>query len=81
MAQVDCTITDAEYNQMMTVLNAMRTKLAGLKVPLTRMLSSSENGKAKVKAFAQTDDGRFLREVSRVRNDLNDYFDTIGWDR
>lgn len=76
MAQIDFTITDAEYNQMMVVLDAMRTKLAGLKAPLKRVVASQP---AKVKAFATTDEGRFLREVHRVWRDLDTFFDDIRW--
>jgi hypothetical protein len=78
MAQIDFTITDAEYNKMMSVLNAMRTKLVGLKAPLTKMLAS-QTGKDVVKLVAATDRGRFLREVYTIHQQLNKYFDDIRW--
>lgn len=79
MAQHDFTISDAEYNQMMAVLNAMRTRLALLKQPL-RTMCRQEAGKAKVKAFAATEAGRFLREVYRIKKDVKVYFDDLLWE-
>ena len=78
MATIDVTISDAEYNQMMAVLNAMRAKLAPLKAPLALALSAEP---AKVKAFIQTENGRFLREVHRVWNDLSAFMEAIGLER
>ena len=62
----------------MTVLDGLRAKLATEKTVLTRILST-ENGQAKVKTFAQSPAGRWLREVKQVRDDLNRYFDSVGW--
>ena len=76
MATIDVTISDGEYNQMMAVLNAMRTKLAPLRAPLALALSAEPE---KVKAFIQTENGRFLREVYRVWTDLVAYFVAIGY--
>jgi hypothetical protein len=74
MAVYDVTITDPEYNQMMLVLDAMRAKLAPLKAPLARMLQSQP---AKVKAFMQSEDGRFLREVWRIYRDLGAFAEAL----
>lgn len=79
MAVVDVTISSAEYDKMMVALNAIRAKLAPLKAPLIRIMQM-ENGEQKIKTFAQTDNGRFLREVNQIRNDVNKYFQDIGWD-
>ena len=78
MAQVDFGITQANYDKMMVVLDGIRSKLATEKDVLTRVLSQ-ENGQDKVKAFAAAQDPGWLREVGKFRNDLNDYFDAIGW--
>jgi hypothetical protein len=78
MAQLDWTITDAEYDQMVVVLDGIRSRLGLMKSPLTEMFQQ-ETGRQKIKAFATTDAGRFLREVNKIRNDINKYFDDIGW--
>ena len=75
MATIDVTITDGEYTQMMIVLNAMRAKLAPLKVPLAGAITAEPG---KVKTFLRTEDGRFLREVWTVWKDLNTYMDAVG---
>ena len=76
MAQYDLTISDNQYDQMVAVLDAMRSKLAPLRVPLAKMLASEPE---KVKAFIQTENGRFLREVHSIWKDLNTFFDDIGY--
>ena len=76
MATIDVTISQAQYDQMMAVLDAMRAKLAPLKAPLALALSAEP---AKVKAFIQTTNGRFLREVFNVWQDLDAYFEAIGY--
>jgi len=59
----------------MTVLDAMRAKLAPLKAPLAAMWAAEPE---KVKAFIRTENGRFLREVNAIRKDLDAYFEAIG---
>ena len=76
MAQYDLTISDNQYDQMVAVLNAMRTKLAPLRVPLRKMLASEPE---KVKAFIKTENVRFLREVHSIWKDLNTFFEAIGY--
>jgi len=78
MAQVDFTVTQGQQDAMMTVLDGMRAKLGANKAVLTRILSM-ENGQAKIKAFAATADGKWLREVKKARDDLNDFFENVGW--
>ena len=78
MATINVTINDTEYDQMMAVLDAMRAKLAPLKAPLALALQAEPE---KVKAFIQTENGRFLREVYRVWTDLNMFMDAIGLER
>ena len=79
MAQVDLNISYAQFNTMMIVLNGIRTKLGSNKDALTRVLSM-ENGKAKIKAFAAAQDPAWLREVAKMRKDLNQFFEDIGWE-
>ncbi len=78
MAEIDFSVPQDQYDKMIVVLNGIRAKLAANKVVLTRVLSQ-ENGHEKVRAFAQTDAGRWLREVKRARDDLNKFFDKVGW--
>ena len=78
MAQVDFGITQANYDKMMVVLDGIRTKLLAEKAVLTRILST-ENGQTKIKAFAAAQSPPWLREVKQMRDDLNDYFETIDW--
>ena len=78
MAQVDFTVTTAQYDAMMVVLDGIRAKLAANKAILSRILSQAD-GQAKVKAFAQTADGRWLREVKAARDDLNTFLADVGW--
>ena len=78
MATIDVTISDGEYNQMMAVLDSMRAKLAPLKAPLAASFAAEP---AKVRAFIQTENGRFLREVHRVWQDLNAFMADIGLER
>ena len=78
MAQVDFGITQANYDKMMVVLDGIRSKLATEKDVLTRIMAT-DNGQAKVKAFAAAQDPGWLREVGKFRNDLNDYFEAVGW--
>ncbi len=80
MASVDFTVSTAQYDAMMIVLDGIRAKLATHKPKLIQMLSM-ENGKAKIKSFAQTEDGRWLREIWKMKDDLNAFSDEIGWDR
>ena len=78
MATIDVTISQAQYDQMMTVLDAMRAKLAPLKAPLALALQAEPE---KVKAFVQTENGRFLREVRRIWLDLNAFMAAVGLER
>ena len=78
MAQVDFTVTQNQYDAMMVVLDGIRAKLSSNKVVLTKILSQ-ETGLVKVKAFALTDEGQWLLEVKKVKDDLVDYFDSVGW--
>jgi len=80
MATTDWTITGGQYDTMMTVFDGIRAKLLAEKDILTRVLET-ENGRTKLKAFAQTDEGKWLREIERFRTDLNQYMALIGWDR
>ena len=78
MDQVDFATTQGQYDAMMTVLDGIRTKLGGNKATLTYIFSM-ENGQAKIKAFAQTDDGRWLREVKKFGDDWNEFLRDVGW--
>ena len=78
MAAVDFSISQVQYDKMMVVLDDIRDKLLAEKAVLTRILST-ENGQTKIKAFAAAQDPPWLREVKQMRDDLNDYFETIGW--
>lgn len=74
MAQHDLTISNAEYNQMMAVLDGIRTRLGPLREPLAKMIVSQP---AKVRAFIQTEDGRLLREVWKFYRDVNTFMDHV----
>jgi len=78
MAQVDFTVTPAQYTTMMTVFDGVRTKLGNNRDVLNRVCSQ-EDGKSKIKAFAATEDGKWLREIARIRNELNTFFESVGW--
>ena len=78
MAKVDFSTTDAQQQQMMTVMTAIRAKLNPLRGPLQRMMKDKEN-KAKIVALLQTDNGRFLREIRRFYEDLDDFMQDIGY--
>ncbi len=78
MASVDFTTTTAQYDAMMIVLDGIRSKLVANKSVLTTILSQ-ENGQAKIKAFAQTDDGKWLREVKQFGDDWNTFLGDVGW--
>ena len=78
MAAVDFSISQVQYDKMMVILDEIRAKLATEKAVLTRILST-ENGQTKIKAFAAAQSPPWLREVKQMRDDLNDYFETIGW--
>ena len=77
MAAVDFSISQVNYDKMMVVLDGIRDKLATKKAVLTRILST-ENGQTKIKAFAAAQSPPWLAEVKQMRDDLNDYFETIG---
>ena len=77
MAQHDLTITDAQYAQMMAVLDAMRARIAPLRMPLAKMMASQPG---KVRAFIQTEDGRLLREVFRLYRDLHEFARDVGYE-
>ena len=79
MAAVDFSITQVNYDKMMVVLDGIRTKLLAEKAVLTRILST-ENGQTKIKAFASAQDPPWLAEVKTMRDDLNSYFESIGWE-
>lgn len=79
MAQIDVTISQAQYDAMMVVFDGVRAKGGTLKAALTLALSQ-EDGQAKVKAFvAGNEDARWLREVNQFRKDLDGFFEAIGW--
>ena len=75
MARHDLTITNAQYNQMMVVLDAMRARIAPLRMPLAKMMASQPG---KVRAFIQSDNGRLLREVFRLYRDLHEFARAVG---
>ena len=77
MAQYDLTISNAEYNQMMAVLDGIRARIAPLREPLAKMLASQPE---KVRAFIQTENGRLLREVFRAYQDLKSFAEAIGYE-
>jgi len=78
MGQLDLTSTQNQYDAMMLVLDGIRAKLGANKEVLTRILAM-ENGREKVKAFAATDAGKWLREVKKARDDLSNFFENAGW--
>jgi len=77
MAQVNFNVTQGQYDAMMTVLNGLRAKLGANKDVLTRVLST-ENGQAKIKAFAASQNPPWLRKVKQARDDLNTFFENVG---
>ncbi len=77
MAQHNLTITDAQYNQMMVALDAMRARIAPLRGPLAKMMASQPG---KVRAFISTDNGRLLREVFRLYIDLREFARDVGYE-
>ena len=76
---INLNVTQVQYDKMMAVLDGIRSKLGPHKAELTRVLSM-ENGKAKIKAFAAAQDPAWLREVAKMRKDLNQFFEDIGWE-
>lgn len=78
MSQIDLTVTQNQYDTMMSVLNGIINKLNNNKVVLTR-ICSQEEGREKIKAFSLTDNGKWLREVNKFNNDLDDFFEDVGW--
>ena len=78
MANVNFTIADQQYDTMMLVLDGIRSKLGANREVLARILSQ-ENGREKIVAFVQSPAGKWLREVKRARDDLNEFFDRVGW--
>lgn len=77
MAQHDFTISDAQHAQLVAMRDAIRLWLAPRKAPLAKMLAAQPE---KVRAFAKTDDGRGLRVIYQMREELNQYFEDIGFD-
>ena len=78
MAIVNLNVTQNQYDTMMTVLDGIRAKLGANKEALTRVLSM-ENGQDKIKAFAASQDPPWLREVKQARDDLDAFFENVGW--
>ena len=78
MAQVDFKVTQGQYDTMMTVLNGIRAKLGLNKEVLTRMMET-ENGQTKIKAFAAAQDPPWLRGVKQAHDDLDTFFEDVGW--
>lgn len=78
MAQLDFSVTSTQYTNMMTVLDGIRTKLSANKPVLSR-ICAQEAGRVKIKAFAQTEDGKWLKEIALFRRQLDQYFEDVAW--
>ena len=78
MANVDITISQAEYGQLMTVLTAWKNKLEPLRVPLAKVLRNPAQ-RQKLINFAKTDNGRLLKQTYLTWQWLNQFFEDINW--
>ena len=78
MATIDVTISDAQYTQLATVLQAWQARMETLREPLRRM-SASEPQRAKVVAFAKSDAGRLLKLTHQTHRWLDEFMEDIGW--
>ena len=81
MAQIDFTLTDTQYNQLVSTTDALLTKLASIKPALTSLLSQ-ETGKEKLKTFLQNNptDGRLIIKTIELYTNLRNFKDEIGWE-
>lgn len=77
---VDISITDAQYNQLVSVANALMTKLDAIK-PVLKAAMQQDAGKAKIKRFVQNNptQARLLIKTNQLANFLDDFRQEVGW--
>lgn len=82
MAQIDITLTNTQYNTLVTTTDALKTKLNSIK-PLLKTMMSQDGGQAKIKAYVQSHptQARLLVKTMDLANFLDAYLDDIGWRR
>ena len=78
MAQVNVTISDAQYTQLLTALQAWKSRLETLREPLRRLLGN-ETYRERVIQFAQSDAGRLLKLTHQTHRWLDEFMADIGW--
>ena len=82
MSQIDITLTNTQYNSLVTATDALKTKLNGIK-PLLKKVMSHDDGQAKIKAYVQSHpaQARLLVKTMDLATFLDAYLDDIGWRR
>ncbi len=80
MANIDITLTDTQYNQLVTVTDGLKAKLGAI-TPLLAQVMQQENGRGKVKAFVKNNptDARLLVLTNQLANYLDDFREAVRW--
>lgn len=80
MADIDLTITDAQYTQFSNLISGLQVKLDPLRVPLARILSQ-ENGRDKIVQWVKNhpNQARLLVLTNQLANYLEQWHIDIGW--
>ena len=78
MAQIDVTITDPQYDQLVTVLQAWQNRMETLRESLRRLLGN-ETYREQVIQFAKSDAGRLLKLTHQTHRWLDQFMEDIGW--
>ena len=76
--QLDLKIPQGQLTALLTTWGNVHDKLAAIQ-PTLALVMSQDNGQAKVKTFAGGANGDFLRQLVAMRNELNEFFDSVGW--
>lgn len=78
MAQIDVTISDPQYTQLVTVLQAWQDRLETLRGPL-RKLFGNDTYREQVIQFAKSDAGRLVNLTHETHRWLDEFMADIGW--
>ena len=78
MAKIDFTLSEVKFGKIKAVQDDIRGIIAVNQDVLARVCSQA-NGREKIKAHAGTTNGKVLGVLLELRNDLNTFFESVGW--
>lgn len=80
-ADVDISITDTQYDRLVTDLQGLKAKLDPLRGPLAKLMSRPA-GEAKIRTWIENhpDEARLLVLTKNLHKYLNEWFADIGVD-